>query len=359
MMLADNGAEVIRIDRAGGLGAGVPIDDTRDVMLRSRRTISLDLKSPVGLDVARRLCSGADGLIEGFRPGVMERLGLGPDVLLGANPGLAYGRMTGWGQDGPYAQRAGHDINYLAVNGVLDAISRRGDVPLPPLNLLGDYAGGGLLLAFGMIAVILAVRQGGRGRVVDCAMTEGAGALMAGIWSLRANDLWDRPPGENLLDGGAPFYAAYRTADGRHAAVGAIETRFYVRLCEKLGLADDPDFADQHDYARWPTMRQKLTVRFANQTLAEFEALFADEDVCFAPVVAMAQAPANPHNRERSAYIEIDGIVQPAPVPRFAGCERPTQAMWRENNDRVVLLGELGFDAEGIEALNRDGAFGH
>lgn len=358
MMLADSGAEVIRIDRAGGLGAGVTIDGEKDVMLRSRRTISLDLKQPAAVEIVRRLCTTADGLIEGFRPGVTERLGLGPDELLAINPSLIYGRMTGWGQTGPNAALAGHDINYLAVSGVLDTLGARGQAPLPPLNLLGDYAGGGMLLAFGMISGILSVRMGAKGRVIDCAMAEGASALMAGIWSLRHNDRWNRERGENLLDGGAPFYAVYRTSDARFVAIGAVENHFYRRLCELLGMANDPDFADQHDEARWPIMRDKFARRFGADTLAHFERLFAGEDVCFAPVVPMADAPYHPHNLARRAFIEIDGLVQPAPAPRYSNCAAPEASMWRENRDRDDLLAELGYSPQTVANLEQEGIFG-
>jgi alpha-methylacyl-CoA racemase len=358
MMLADSGAEVIRIDRAGGLGAGVAIDGEKDVMLRSRRTISLDLKRPAAIEIVRRLCATADGLIEGFRPGVTERLGLGPADLQAINPSLVYGRMTGWGQTGPNAAMAGHDINYLAVSGVLDTMGAPGGIPVPPLNLLGDYAGGGMLLAFGMTSAILSVKMGGQGRVIDCAMVDGASALMAGIWSLRHNAMWNRERGENLLDGGAPFYAVYRTSDDRFAAIGAIEHPFYQRLCQLLDLAGDPDFADQHDQARWPVMRDKLAARFSAGTLQEFEQLFAGEDVCFAPVVPMAEAPSHPHNRARGAFIETDGLIQPAPAPRYANSAAPEGAMWQENRDRDALLAELGYSPEAVADLARTGIFG-
>lgn len=358
MMLADNGAEVIRIDRAGGLGAGVAIDGSKDVMLRSRRTISLDLKKPAAVEVVRRLCATADGLIEGFRPGVTERLGIGPQDLQTINPSLVYGRMTGWGQTGPNARLAGHDINYLAIAGVLDTLGARGGAPLPPHNLLGDYAGGGMLLAFGMISAILSVKMGGKGRVVDCAMMEGAAALMAGIWSLRHNNLWNGGRGENLLDGGAPFYAVYPTSDGRFAAIGAIEQQFFRRLCGLLGLADDPDFADQDDQSKWPAMREKLAARFADRPLAYFEHLFEGHDVCFAPVVPMADAPLHPHNLARGAFIEIDGLVQPAPVPRYGDCPPLQGSMWLENRDKDGLLAELGYSPEAVTELEQQGIFG-
>ena len=358
MMLADAGAEVIRIDRAGGLGAGVPIDGERDVLLRSRRTISLDLKNDAARDIVRQLAATADGLIEGFRPGVMERLGLGPVELKEANPRLVYGRMTGWGQFGPYATLPGHDINYIALGGALDAIGAPGGAPIPPLNLVGDYAGGGLMLAFGMIAAILNMRTTQRGRVVDCAMSEGASSLLAGIWSLKHNGMWAGGRGTNLLDGGAPFYATYATSDGKSVAIGAIEERFFRRLCSLLGHEHDRDFENQHDRANWPMIRAKLETSFLAQPLAYFEQLFDGEDVCFTPIVTIDDAPGHHHNVARKAFVEVDGLVQPAPVPRYEGCVPATPYMWRENRDRDALLDELGFGADDIERLSQGGAFG-
>ena len=358
MMLADAGAEVIRIDRAGGLGAGVPIDGERDVLLRSRRTISLDLKNAAARDIVRKLAATADGLIEGFRPGVMERLGLGPDLLRKANPRLVYGRMTGWGQSGPYATLPGHDINYIAVNGALDAIGEQGGPPIPPLNLVGDYAGGGLMLAFGMIAAILSMRTTQRGRVVDCAMSEGASALLAGIWSLKHNGMWADRRGTNLLDGGAPFYTTYPTADGQFVAIGAIEERFFKRLCSLLGFEQDREFENPYDRANWPAIRAKLENAFLAEPLEHFERLFDGEDVCFSPVVAIDDAPHHYHNVAREAFVEVDGLVQPAPVPRYEGCVPRTPYMWRENRDRDALLHEIGFSPDDVEGLSRDGAFG-
>lgn len=358
MMLADNGAEVIRVDRAGGLGAGVPIDGEKDVMLRSRRSIALDLKSPAGVEIVQRLVTTADALFEGFRPGVMERLGLGPEPMLALNPSLVYGRMTGWGQDGPHAQLPGHDINYIAINGALDAIGRRDQAPVAPLNLLGDFGGGGLLLAFGMVSALLAVRAGAAGRVVDCSMAEGASALMAGIWSLKHNGLWDGERGSNLLDGGAPFYDSYRTGDGRWFAVGAIEGKFHDRLCALLGLADDPDFADQHDRQRWPAMRRKLEQRFAASNSDELAALLAGEEVCTAPILSLDEAPQHPQNQARGSFLKVNGLLQPAPVPHYPDTPRPTPHMWQENSDQDSLLAELGYNAAEIDRLASAGAFG-
>ena len=358
MMLADHGAEVIRIDRAGGLQGGVPIDDSRDVLLRSRRTISLDLKSPAAIEIVHRLVGTAHGLIEGFRPGVMERLGLGPDALMALNPALVYGRMTGWGQQGPLAPAPGHDINYIALTGALDAIGPAGGEPVPPLNLVGDYAGGGLMLAFGMVSALLAVRAGAPGRIVDCAMVDGASTLMAGIWSLVSNGWWEGGRGTGLLDGGAPFYDTYPTADGRHVAIGAIEAKFFDRLRDLLGLAADPDFAEQYDRARWPAMRATLRARFLSGPLDHWIALLGHEEVCFAPVMPIELAPSHPHNSARGNFITVDGITQPAPAPRFSETTPVPPWMWRQNADKEALLGELGFGDGQIARLQQQGAFG-
>lgn len=358
MMLADHGAEVIRIDRSGGLRAGVPIDGSRDVLLRSRRTISLDLKSPAAVDVVRRLVATADGLIEGFRPGVMERLALGPEDLMTINPRLVYGRMTGWGQDGPLAAMPGHDINYIALSGVLHSIGSKGGRPVPPLNLIGDYGGGGLMLAFGMVSALLATRAGALGRVVDCSMTEGSSALMAGIWTLISNGWWEGERGTGLLDGGAPFYDTYATADGGYVALGAIEAKFFDRLRHLLGLIDDADFADQYDCTRWDTMRATLERVFLSRPLAHWCDLLENEDVCFAPVLAPEDAPHHAHNHARGSFIEVDGITQPVPTPRFSGTVLVPPRMWREDADKLSLLQELGYDEAAIGELTQGGAFG-
>ncbi len=358
MMLADHGAEVIRIDRAGGLQGGVPIDGGRDILLRSRRTISLDLKSPAGIEIVQRLVASVGGLIEGFRPGVMERLGLGPEALLTINPGLVYGRMTGWGQDGPLADVPGHDINYIALTGALDAIGPRDGAPVPPLNLIGDYAGGGLMLAFGMVSALLAVRRGAPGRVVDCAMVDGASTLMAGIWSLVSNGWWEGGRGTGLLDGGAPFYDTYPTADGTYVAIGAIEAKFFARLIELLELAEDPDFAEQYDRSRWDAMRAKFRACFLSHSQDHWLALLGDEDVCFAPVLPMTQAPDHPHNQARKNFLEVGGITQPGAAPRYSGTEPVLPWMWRQDADKDALLRELGFDAADTDRLQREGAFG-
>lgn len=358
MMLADHGAEVIRIDRVGGLQVGVPIDGARDVMLRSRRTISLDLKSPAAVEIVKRLAGTAHGLIEGFRPGVMERLGLGPDVLMGINPALVYGRMTGFGQDGPLSAMPGHDINYIALSGVLDAVGPKGGRPVPPLNLVADYGGGGLMLAFGMVSALLATRAGAPGRVIDCAMSEGASLLMAGTWTLIANGWRSDGRGTGLLDGGAPFYDTYATADGHHVALGAIEDKFFRRLCALLGVADEPVFADQYDETGWDTMRARLAEIFAAQPLAHWQGLLENEDVCFSAILAVEDAPAHPHNQARAAFIESGGVTQPAPAPRLGNTQPVEPVMWREDADKAALLEELGFSPAEQDDLTRGGAFG-
>lgn len=359
MMLADHGAEVIRIDRSGGLQAGVPIDGSRDVLLRSRRSISLDLKSPAAVDILKRLVATSHGLIEGFRPGVMERLGLGPDELMAINPALVYGRMTGWGQTGPLANTPGHDINYIAVAGVLDAIGPRDGRPMPPLNLVGDYAGGGLMLAFGMVAALLAGRGGAPGRVIDCAMTDGAALLMAGEWTLINNGWTAQGRGTGLLDGGAPFYDTYVTRDGHHVAIGAIEERFFDRLVDLLGLADDPACGAQYDQTRWPAMRAALTRRFLEEDAAVWRALLEQEDVCFSVVEPTRSAPDHPHNRHRGSFVRSeDGMMQPGAAPRFDDTQGVPPRMWREDSDKDSLLDELGYDRAAIAQLAQAGAFG-
>ncbi len=312
MMLADHGAEVIRIDRPGA------VLDQADPALRSRSSVTLDIKTAEGAARACALCATADGLIEGFRPGVMERLGLGPDVLLAANPKLVYGRMTGWGQDGPLAQAAGHDINYIALSGVLHTVGRAGEKPVPPINYAGDFGGGGMLLAFGMAAALVAVKSGGPGQVVDAAMTEGSSLLAGMLRWLGETGRWRDERGVNLLDGGAPFYDSYETADGKYVAIGAIEPQFYKMLLEALGLGDDPEFAGQMNAAAWPALKDRLATIFLTKTRAEWCALMEGTDICFAPILSLAEAPEHPHNRARGAFVAVGDMIQPAPAPRFS-----------------------------------------
>ena len=311
MMLADHGAEIIRVERPGG---GNP----KDVLNRSRLIVEADLKTPAGVARVRDLAAKADGLIEGFRPGVMERLGLGPDVLLAANPQLVYGRMTGWGQEGPYACAAGHDINYIALAGALHGFGRAGGKPTPPANLIGDFGGGGMMLAFGMVAAILAAARTGAGQVIDCAMVDGAALLMSMMWSFRAAGAWRDERGVNMLDTGAPFYDTYETSDGEYIAIGAIEPQFFDELRVRAGFQDDSDFDRRLDPQSWPQLKEKLTALFLRQTRAEWCALLEYTDVCFAPVLSMAEAPQHPHNAVRGTFIELDGVTQPAPAPRYS-----------------------------------------
>lgn len=317
MMLGDHGAEVIRIDRPGARL------DPRDALSRNRRSIVLDVKTPEGIAAARALCRTADALIEGYRPGVMERLGLGPDMLLADNPKLVYGRMTGWGQTGPYAPAAGHDINYIALSGVLHGIGRAGEKPVPPVNYVGDFAGGGMMMAFGILAALIAVRNGAPGQVIDAAMTDGSALIAAMSWHFLAAGLNRDERGVNMLDGGAPFYDTYRCTCGGYVAIGAIEPQFYALLRGHLGIADDDDFAAQHDRSKWPVQKEKLSAIFATKSRDEWCALMETTDACFAPVLSMTETPQHPHNQARGTFIELAGAVQPAPCPRFSATPAP------------------------------------
>jgi alpha-methylacyl-CoA racemase len=350
MMLADHGAEVIRIDRPGP-------QSPEPVLGRSRRSIIVNLKSPEGVAVVRDLARTADGLIEGLRPGVMERLGLGPEILLADNPRLVFGRMTGWGQDGPYAHAAGHDINYIALAGALHAYGRAGEKPTPPINMVGDFGGGGMLLAFGMVSAILSARETGAGQVIDCAMTEGAALLMAMIWGFRGLGAWRDERGVNLLDTGAHFYDSYECADGGFVAIGSIEPQFYAELRRLAGLADDPAFDAQMDASRWPELKARLTELFRTRTRAEWCALMEGTDVCFAPVLSMAEAPGHPHNRHRGTFAELGGMVQPMPAPRYSrtATAMPAAAP-APGADTEALLAGLGYDAARVRALRESGA---
>ncbi|WP_232844133.1 CaiB/BaiF CoA transferase family protein [Allopontixanthobacter sediminis] len=346
MMLADHGADVIRIDRPGGSDP-MGQDQRRDILLRSRRSITLDLKQPESIEIVSRLIETADGLIEGFRPGVAERLGLGPDVLMKRNPALVYGRMTGWGQAGPLSDKAGHDLNYISLSGCLAAIGPEGQPPLPPLNLIGDYGGGGMMLAFGFVTALLAARQSGEGRIIDCSMVDGAAALMAGMWSLKHNGTWEAARGQNLLDGGAPFYACYACADGAFVAIAAIENKFFSRLLEALDLGNDQLFADQYDQSNWPGMKSRLSDVFSSAPREFWTEKLLERDCCFSEVLTMDEALANDHNRARDSYLEGDGYVQPRPAPRFVATETITPKMWKRDSDREAILREAGVDATG------------
>jgi alpha-methylacyl-CoA racemase len=313
MMLADHGATVIRIDRPGAK-TGHP---RRHPLNRSRRHIEINLKDSAGISRVRELVRVADGVLEGFRPGTMEKLGLGPDVLLGENPKLVYGRMTGWGQEGPYSRAAGHDINYLALAGNLHGYGPAGHRPVPPVNAVADFGGGGMMMAFGMLAGILSAKRTGQGQVIDCAMVDGAALLATTPYANRILGGWRDERGVNLLDGGAPFYDSYETADGRFIAIGSLEPQFYSLLLEKLGLLDDPDFDDQMHTAAWPAMRAKLVAIFASDTRDSWSAKLQGTDICFAPILSLEEAPLHPHNIARKTFIDVNGLVQPAPAPRF------------------------------------------
>lgn len=354
MMLADHGAEVIRIDRPGG--QALVGDPVKDLLNRSRLSVNIDLKKPEGIAAVRRLVASADGLIEGFRPGVMERLGLGPDTLLADNPKLVYGRMTGWGQDGPYAQAAGHDLNYIALSGVLDACGRAGDKPTPPMNLLGDFGGGGMMLAFGMVAALLSARTTGKGQVVDCAMTDGSAVLATMIWSLRAGGRWNDARGTNFLDTGAHFYDCYETADGKFISIAPVEPQFYADLIARLGLAEDSDFHVQNDPRRWPALKDKLDALFRTRTRDEWCAVLEHTDACFAPVLSMAEAPAHPHNQARGTFIEVDGITQPAPAPRYSGTPTASPVPLSQDAERLrAIWDNIGYTDAELEALRTAG----
>ncbi|UVO55767.1 CaiB/BaiF CoA-transferase family protein [Sphingomonas sp. SUN039] len=353
MMLGDHGAEVIRIERPGG------VLDPRDPLSRNRTSIVLDTKTAEGKAVARDLCRSADGLVEGYRPGVMERLGLGPDELLADNPKLVYGRMTGWGQFGPYAHAAGHDINYIALSGVLHTIGRAGERPVPPVNYVGDFGGGGMMLAFGMVSALLAVKNGAAGQVIDCAMTDGS-ALIAGMsWHLLAAGANIDAPGTNMLDGAAHFYDTYACADGKFVSIGSIEPQFYALLRQHAGVADDPAFDAQHDKSGWPALKAKLAAIFAGKTRDEWDALLAGTDVCFAPVLSMREAVTHPHNVARDTFAEIGGATQPMPAPRYSGtatdAPRPAPVV---GSDTASVMAALGYDAARIAGLRAAGAFG-
>ena len=312
MLLSDLGATVVRVDRVGAAGIG---SRSTEPLLRGRRSIAIDLKHPGGRDVVLRLVGRNDAFIEGFRPGVAERIGLGPEECLAVNPALVYGRMTGWGQEGPLAQAAGHDINYIALAGVLDMIGPAGGPPTVPLNLVGDFGGGGMLLALGVVSALLEARASGRGQVVDAAMVDGAALLSTMMHGLRAQGLWAGGRGSNLLDGGAPFYGVYETADGGYVAIGAIEPDFYAELLERLGITDLPE---QYDRARWDEIRACLAEVFVAQPIAHWRTVLEGTDACFSPVLTVEEAARHPHNQARRTFIEVAGVAQPAPAPRFS-----------------------------------------
>jgi alpha-methylacyl-CoA racemase len=361
MLLADLGAEVIRVDRPGGPPPRVPVD--KDISSRGKRLIVVDLKNPRGAEVVLRLAAASDALIEGYRPGVAERLGVGPAACWARNPRLVYGRMTGWGQDGPIAQSAGHDIAYIAVTGALHAIGRAGGPPQVPVNYLGDFGGGSMFLALGVVAALLQARQTGRGQVVDAAIVDGVAVLQAMSYGLLAAGRWTDERGVNLLDTGAPFYDVYETADRRHMAVGALEPQFYARFTELLFAPEGlpGDLPGQYEHAGWPRMRELFAARFAQRSQREWTKVFEGSDACVAPVLTMAEAPRHPHLAARGTFTEAGGVVQPAPAPRFAGAgaEGPAAALTpgpiaRPAAHTREVLTALGFGD--VDELLADGA---
>jgi alpha-methylacyl-CoA racemase len=356
MLLADLGADVIRVDRAGAVQGGDPERPPADLLNRGRRSVGVDLKSPEGAGVVLDLVERADALFEGFRPGVAERLGIGPDECLARNPRLVYGRMTGWGQDGPYAPTAGHDINYISLAGALAPIGRRGEAPVPPLNLVGDFGGGGLMLAFGLVAGLLEARTSGRGQVIDAAMVDGAASLMTMTHSFRAMGIWNDERGTNMLDTGAHFYDVYETADGGYVSIGSIEAQFYAELLRLTGLEGE-ELPWQHDRAQWPAMKERLAAVFRTKTRDEWCEIMEGSDVCFAPVLSIPEAVAHPHNVARGTFVEVAGIPQPGPAPRFsrtAGEIRRPPPHAGQHTDEV--LADAGFDADRIAKLREAGA---
>lgn len=343
MMLGDHGAEVIRIERPGGKL------DPRDALSRNRRSIVLDMKTADGLSIARDLCRTADGIIEGYRPGVMERLGLGPDILLADNPKLVYGRMTGWGQYGTIAHAAGHDINYIALSGALHTIGRKGQAPVPPINYVGDFGGGAMMLAFGMVSALLYARTTGIGQVVDAAMTDGSALLTGMSQAFFATGEMSDTRGENMLDGAAHFYDSYECSDGKWVAIGSIEPQFYALLRQKLGLEEDRDFDDQHDKTRWDSLKAKLATIFQTKTRDQWCDLMEGSDVCFAPVMSMAEAPRHPHNVTRETFMKIGGAIQPAPAPRYSVSvpdrPRPAPVAGADGPDIIAELQKRNWDS--------------
>ena len=355
LMLSDMGAEVIRVNRTGGPAPGVHGKAIKDVLSRGRRTIAVDLKRPEGTEVILRLCEKADALFEGFRPGVTERMGLGPEQCMARNPKLVYGRMTGWGQTGPLRMAAGHDINYISLSGALHSIGRKGDRPLAPLNLVGDFGGGGMLLAFGMACGLVEAQRSGKGQVVDAAMVDGSAALMAMFYGRLADERFSGERGTNMLDTGAHFYDAYETKDGKYVSIGSIEPQFYAELVQKAGL-DPARFADQLNRNKWPELKEEMIRVFKTKTRDEWCAIMEGSDVCFAPVLSMTEAPAHPLNTERGTFVTIDDLPQPAPAPRFSRTVPEVRhGLHTNGQDTVSVLTDCGYAADEIAALQKSG----
>ena len=359
MLFADMGAEVIRIDRRETTDLGIPGREPKfDVLHRGRRSIAVDVKVEAGRDVVKRLVAKADAVIEGFRPGVMERLGLGPDVLMQINPKLVFGRMTGFGQEGPLSQAAGHDINYIALAGVLHGIGRKGQAPVPPLNLVGDFGGGGMFLAFGVVCALLEAQKSGRGQVVDAAMVDGAATLMALMYGMFSHGGWKDERGVNVLDTGSPWYNTYETKDGKWLAVGAIEQRFYAEFIERLGL-NMSDLPKQHDRKGWPDLHRVFTEKIKSKTRDEWEKIFEGSDACVAPILSLGEVADHPHNAARGTFARREGVLQPAPAPRFSRTVPEMGAPPRPlGADTRAVLEDCGFAADEIAKLVGTGIVG-
>jgi len=353
MLLADMGAEVVRVERAQSVRGPAPERPHPDVLLRNRRNIAIDLKHPDGVATLLDLVERADALIEGFRPGVMERLGVGPEQCTARNPKLVFGRMTGWGQDGPYAQAAGHDINYISLAGALAHFGRHGEAPVPPLNMVGDFGGGGMFLAFGVVCALLEAQRSGQGQVVDAAMVDGTAVLMSMFWGFKASGAFDeRSRGSNLLDTGAHFYDVYRCRDGAYVSIGSIEPQFYAELLRLTGLEGDPEFALQMDRDLWPHLKSRLHRLFETKTRDEWCALMETTDVCFAPVLTMSEAAQHPHNVARGTFLDVGGAVQPAPAPRFSRTPAEvTSPPAHPGEHSREILADWGVPAERVEEL--------
>jgi alpha-methylacyl-CoA racemase len=352
-MLADMGADIIRIDKKGEPRIAF-IQKKFDVLHRNIRSVTIDFKKKEGIEAALKLIDKAEAIIEGFRPGVMEKLGLGPDICLKRNPKLIFGRMTGWGQEGPLAQAAGHDINYIAITGALHAIGKAGEKPVVPLNIVGDFGGGSLFLAFGIMCGVYEARQSGKGQVVDAAVVDGTSALMGAFYGLKAAGIWSDNRGTNILDGGAQFYDTYETSDGKYISLGSLEPQFYKLLLE-LAEIDDPVFKNQLDIFKWPEMKEKLAVIIKSKTRDEWCEIMEGTDVCFAPVLSFDEAINHPHNVEREVFIDVDGVMQPAPAPRFSRTK--PEVRWGapdpgDHNDSA--FSDWGFSADEVNMLNKE-----
>jgi len=353
MLLADMGADVLVVDRPASADLGLKRERWYDVMMRGKRSVTLDLKNPAAAEAVLALIEKTNALIEGFRPGVMERLGLGPEVSLARNPRLVYGRMTGWGQDGPLAPRAGHDINYIALAGVLHAFGRKGEAPVPPLNLVGDFGGGGMLLGFGVACALLEAQRSGKGQVVDAAMVEGAALLAAMFSGFIASKNWSEERGSNILDTGAPWYDVYQTKDGKYISIGSIETRFFEELVQRLKLTNVPP---QHDRSRWPEMKALFEQTFKSKTRDEWVKVFEGSDACFAPVLSWSEARRDAHNVFRRSHVEVKGVAQPAPAPRFSRTPAGIQRAPPERGEGgAQALAEWGFNETEIKGLESRG----